>query len=73
MKKEYNLKKMKEVPNPYKGKVKKNIGINLSHEVINYFKNLSEEVNFPYQRLIDMYLLDCVKTKKRPSIKWSAS
>jgi len=72
MKKEYDLKKMKEIPNPYKGKVKKSVGINLSPEVIDYFKAMSEEVGVAYQRLIDMYLLDCVEKKKKLSMKWSA-
>ena len=65
MKKEYDLKKMKEIPNPYKGKIKKNIGINLSPEVIDYFKAMSQQKNIPYQKLIDMYLQDCVKNKRK--------
>ena len=72
MKKEYNLKKMKEIPNPYKGKLKKNIRINLSTMVIDYFKKMSKEINLPYQQLIDMYLLDCVIKKRRLSIKWTS-
>ena len=65
MKKEYDLKKMKEIPNPYKGKIKKSIGINLSPEVIDYFKAMSQQKNIPYQKLIDMYLQDCVKNKRK--------
>lgn len=72
MKKEYNLKKMKQIENPYKGKIKKGVGINLSHEVIDYFKELSENTGIGYQKLIDMYLLDCVKKKRKIDIKWSA-
>ncbi|MBF0207855.1 MAG: antitoxin [Oligoflexia bacterium] len=71
MKKEYNLKKMKEIENPYK-KLKKSVGINLSPEVLDYFKKLSIEVKIPYQRLIDLYLLDCVKHKKKLKIDWAA-
>ncbi len=72
MKKEYDLKKMKEVKNPYRGKVKKSIGINLSPEVIDYFKAQSDESGIPYQRLIDLYLLDCARKKKKLKMKWSA-
>ena len=43
--------------NPYASK-KKAVGINLSHEVIDYFKKLSFETGVPYQNLIDLYLLD---------------
>jgi len=71
MKKEYNFTNMKEVKNPYKGK-KKAIGINLSPEVIDYFKKIADDTRIPYQQLIDLYLLDCVKTRKRPSLKWAA-
>ena len=72
MKREYDFKKMKEIPNPYKGKIKKSIGINLSPEVINYFKKMSGEVNLPYQKLIDMYLMDCVEKKRKISFKWAS-
>jgi len=71
MKKEYNFSKMKEIKNPYAGK-KKAVGINLSSEVIDYFKNIAEQTNIPYQKLIDLYLLDCVKRRKKLSLKWAA-
>lgn len=72
MKKEYDLKKMKEVKNPYPTKKKKAVGINLSPAVIDYFKELSDETGVSYQKLIDLYLLDCVKQKKKLSMKWIA-
>jgi len=71
MKKEYDFSKMKGRKNPYI-KTKLAVGINLSPEVIDYFKKLAEETSIPYQKLIDLYLLDCVKQKKRPSLKWAA-
>lgn len=70
MKKNYNLSKMTEVKSPYAGKKKKAVGINLSPVVIDYFKGLSDETGVPYQKLIDMYLLDCVKNKRKLQIKW---
>lgn len=71
MKKEYDFSKMKEVKNPYAGR-KKAVGINLSPEVIDYFKKLSEKAGIPYQKLIDLYLLDCVKHRKKLSLTWAA-
>ena len=62
---------MKEIKSPFKQK--KNVGINLSHEVIDYFKLLSKEMGVPYQQLINFYLLDCVKKQKKLSMKWIAS
>lgn len=71
MKKEYDFSKMKAKKNPYASK-KKAVGINLSAEVIDYFKSLSKESGIPYQTLIDLYLRDCVKNKKRPKFDWAS-
>lgn len=71
MKKEYDFSKMKEIKNPY-SKRKKAVGINLSSEVIDYFKRLADESGIPYQRLIDLYLLDCVKRRRRLALRWAA-
>ncbi len=71
MKKEYDFSKMKEVKSPFKQK--EDLGINLNHEVIDYFKQLSKETGVPYQQLINLYLLDCVKKQKKISMKWTGS
>ena len=71
MKKEYDFSKMREIKNPYAGK-KKAVGINLSPTVIDYFKKLAAETNLPYQKLIDLYLLDCVRHRRKLSLKWAA-
>lgn len=70
MKKEYDFSKMREIKNPYPDQKKKAVGINLSPIVIDYFKKLSEKSLISYQKLIDLYLLDCVKNKKKLSMKW---
>jgi predicted DNA binding CopG/RHH family protein len=71
MKKEYDFSKMKELKNPYKSK-KQAVGINLSSEVLGYFKGLADETGLPYQKLIDLYLLDCAKKRKKLTMKWVA-
>jgi uncharacterized protein len=71
MKKEYDFSRMKELKNPYKGK-KQAVGINLSPEVVDYFKGLADETGLPYQKLIDLYLLDCAKKRKKLTMKWVA-
>ena len=71
MKKEYDFSKMKELKNPFAGK-KMAVGINLSPEVIDYFKELAMETRIPYQKLIDLYLLDCAKKRKKLSLRWVA-
>jgi predicted DNA binding CopG/RHH family protein len=72
MKKEYDFAKMKEIKNTFPKRKKKLVGINLSPEVIDYFKKLATDSQIPYQKLIDLYLLDCVKSKKKISLKWVA-
>ena len=62
MKKHYDFTKGEK--NPYTNLLKTQITINLSNEVIEYFKDLSEKTSMPYQTLINFYLLDCVKNKK---------
>ena len=56
--------------NPYSKMLKKQITINISEEVLEYFKQLSKETSIPYQVLINFYLLDCVKSKKKLDISW---
>lgn len=56
MKKEYDFSRSKR--NSYKV-LKKQITIRLDVDTLEYFKNLSEDNNIPYQSLINFYLLDC--------------
>ena len=69
MKKEYDFSKARK--NPYSKLLKKQITINLSEEVLDYFKELSERTSIPYQTLINFYLLDCVKNKRTIDISWN--
>jgi len=71
MRKEYDFSKVKELKNSYARK-KKAVGINLSPEVVDYFKRLAEETGLPYQKLIDLYLLDCARKRKKLTMKWVA-
>jgi len=71
MKKEYDLKSMKSRPNPFASKLKKAISIRLGVDVIEYFKQVSHETGVPYQTLIDTYLRDCMRSKRKPEMVWS--
>lgn len=53
------------VKNPYVAQLKKQVTINLDAETVEYFKAQAEETGIPYQRLINFYLADCVKNKRR--------
>ena len=70
MRKEYDLSKPKGRPNPYAGRLKKQVTIRLGVDVIDYFKELAKETGIPYQNLINMYLRSCVAEKKRPTLEW---
>lgn len=65
MKKEYDIKNLNPRKNPYAGKTKRQVTINLNESTVEYFKNMSEETGIPYQMLINMYLDDCVKNNKK--------
>ena len=72
MRKEYDFQKMKGRKNPYAKQLKKQITIRIGVDIIEYFKELSEETGIPYQNLINLYLRDCVVSKRRPSLKWTS-
>jgi predicted DNA binding CopG/RHH family protein len=71
MRKKYDFSKGKR--NPYAKKLKKQITIRLDDETLEYFKNLSAETEIPYQTLINLYLGECARTKKKPSMRWQAA
>ena len=69
MKAEYDLKKMKSRKNPYAKSLKKQITIRLNEDIIEYFKQMSEETDIPYQNLINLYLRDCVESERKLTFK----
>ena len=58
------------VKNPYVKEPKATVTIRLDKATVDYFKALSEQVNMPYQTLINLYLDDCVAKKMQPSVVW---
>ena len=67
MKEEYDFSQ--STKNPYIKKLNKQVTIRLEEEIISYFKDLSEYTGIPYQSLINLYLQDCVKTRRKPSLE----
>ena len=72
MRKEYDFSAMKGRKNPYTKLLKKQITIKVGVDILEYFKELAEDTGIPYQNLINLYLRDCVASKKRPSLKWAS-
>ena len=68
MKKEYDFSNA--VKNPYAKELKKQITININNDVLDYFKNMAVETGIPYQNLINLFLIDCVKNKKKIQLNW---
>ena len=70
MRKEYDFSK--SVKNPYLKKAKKQVTIRLDEDTIAYFKAMSRQNGIPYQNLINLYLRDCVVSRRRPALEWKA-
>jgi len=60
------------VKNPYTKQAKTTVTIRLDKATVEYFKNLAEQVNMPYQTLINSYLADCAVKKKKPELVWDS-
>ena len=72
MRKEYEFSKMKGRKNPYANRLKKQVTMRLGVDVIEYFKQMSEEMGIPYQNLINLYLRDCVEHHRKLSLQWAS-
>lgn len=70
MRDEYDFSK--GVKNPYMKQAKTTVTIRLDNATVEYFKNLAEQVNLPYQTLINSYLADCAAKKKKPELVWDS-
>jgi uncharacterized protein (DUF4415 family) len=72
MKDEYDLSQMESRKNPYSKALKKQVTIRVRPDVIDYFKDMSDDSGIPYQTLINLYLQDCVKEHRTLNMNWSA-
>ena len=66
--KEFNFDK--SVKNPYAKELKQQITIKISPSTIEYFKQESADTGIPYQTLINLYLDECVRERKKLKIDW---
>ena len=63
MKAEYDLTNAQ--PNPYIEKLRRPVTMNLDTFAIDYFKREADRTGIPYQRLINLYLVQCAREEKR--------
>ena len=68
---EYDIDKLNPRPNPYAKEMKKQVTIKLSVNVIDYFKKEAVSSGIPYQTLINLYLTDCVREKRKLVFQWN--
>jgi len=68
MRKTYDFSEGKK--NPYANRLKKQVTIRLEEGTIEYFKDLAQETGIPYQTLINLYLRDCAKSRRRLAMEW---
>lgn len=68
--KEYDFSK--SLKNPYTRRLKKQITIRIDNDTVEYFKKLAVERDIPYQKLINLFLEDCARNKRKPAIIWVA-
>lgn len=69
MQSEYDFSQAR--PNPYAKRLKKSVTIRIDEESIDYFQNLAQETGLPYQTLINLFLKDCARQKRKPDITWA--
>lgn len=70
MKEEYDIEKLNPRKNPYSKRLKQQVTINIDRDTIDFFKMQSEDSGIPYQTLINLYLSDCAKQKKKLQMSW---
>lgn len=71
MRKEYGFSKGER--NRYAKRLKRSVTIRLGEATIEYFKALAEELDLPYQTLINLYLRDCAATGRKLAMRWQPS
>jgi len=69
MRKEYDFSK--SVRNPYAKYLKKQVTLRLGVDIIEYFKAMARETGIPYQNLINLYLRECARSRKKLALKWA--
>lgn len=47
------------VANPYVGRVRRRVTINIDGETVDYFKAEARRTGVPYQTIINLYLAEC--------------
>ena len=71
MRDEYNIEQLNPRKNPYTGRLKRQITINIDNATIDYFKAQSQQTGLPYQTLMNLYLSDCAANRRTLHMSWN--
>lgn len=71
MRREYDFSNARR--NPYASRLKQSVTIRLDAAAVAYFKDLAEEMEIPYQTLINLYLRDCAASGRKLALRWKPS
>ncbi|MDO5041955.1 MAG: BrnA antitoxin family protein [Slackia sp.] len=55
------------IPNPYVGRTRRRITINVDGDTVDYFKAEARRTGVPYQTIMNLYLSECAAEEKRLS------
>ncbi len=72
MREEYDFSKMEGEKNPYFDRLREQVTIDLGTDVVEYFRQMADTVDVPYQTLISLYLRDCVQNHRKLTMKWAS-
>jgi len=70
MRKEYDFSKLRRAEPKYLRRIKRAVTMRLDPAVVDYFRELADEVGMPYQTLINFVLRDYANRKLEPSANW---
>lgn len=70
MRDEYDLKNMKKAKPQYLKYIKESVTMRMNRQVIDYFKELAQKKDIPYQTLINYVLHEYAEKGLEPSANW---
>ena len=66
--KEFDFSKAR--PNPYYEKLTQELTLRIRKDAIKYFEEIAEKKNMPLDRVISIYLCECMENKHEPHFSW---
>ncbi len=71
MRDEYDIEKLNPRKNPYAEDLNESMMILIEEDNYDYFRELSDSIGIPLQKLINFYFADCKKRNIHPELLWN--